>query len=79
MTLPPATIFSQSGQRATVLLHGMMLSPATWIYTDLLSHLNGTVAAYALPAHPTWELDQSSTRPLLRPESLVEELATAKE
>lgn len=79
MSLPVATVLSRSATRPTVLLHGMMMSPVVWTYTGLVSQIGGHVVAYALPAHPTWELDADELRPILDVNALVDVYARAIE
>jgi pimeloyl-ACP methyl ester carboxylesterase len=57
----------------------MMMSPVVWSYSGLASKIGGHVVAYALPAHPTWELDVDALRPILNLKSLVDVYASAIE
>lgn len=79
MTIPAANLLSRSGLKPTVLLHGMMMSPAVWANAELTSDLGGHVIAYALPAHPTWEMDTDELRPLLDLKALADAYAAAIE
>lgn len=79
MSIPAATLLSRRAPKPTVLLHGMMMSPVVWTYTGLVSQIGGHVVAYALPAHPTWELDADELRPILDVKSLVDVYARAIE
>lgn len=79
MNIPAATLLSRRAPKSTVLLHGMLMSPVVWTYTGLVSQIGGHVVAYALPAHPTWELDAGELRPILDVKSLVDVYARAIE
>jgi pimeloyl-ACP methyl ester carboxylesterase len=79
MSNPAATVVARSGPRPVALLHGVMMSPTIWRHTALVAELRGHLNAYALPAHPTWELDADKLRPLLSMKSLVDSYASALE
>jgi len=79
MSTPAATLLLRRAPKSTVLLHGMLMSPSVWSYTGLVSQIGGHVVAYALPAHPTWEMDANELRPLLDVEALADVYAKAIE